>query len=335
MLGNIETAFLKNRIDKIKIEKPVYITGLARAGSTILLEFLSKSKEAATHRYTDFPAIYTPYFWGSFLDKVLPKNPKEQERPHKDGIMITLSSPESMEEMLWRSFFKNLHNPKKNSILSNNVKNDKFEKFYKEHLKKIILKRGSTRYISKANYNLTRIPYIKKLFPTAKSILLVRDPKKHIASFIKTDKYVSDIQKKHPLVLSHFNKSAHFEYGLNKKPVNCGSDNSDIMELFKSGENVRAWARYWSRINRYLFEISNSKELAGSTLLIKYEDLCSKPELTLKKIIDFISLDISDEIIDDYSKKLRLPTYYTQSFSETELAIIEEETSEVARLFGY
>ncbi|MCK4688496.1 MAG: hypothetical protein KAT66_10230, partial [Candidatus Lokiarchaeota archaeon] len=37
-----ETITLFNDIRKLKINKPIYITGLARAGTTIVLEMLSK-----------------------------------------------------------------------------------------------------------------------------------------------------------------------------------------------------------------------------------------------------------------------------------------------------
>ena len=58
--GDLESRFLADDLAQKSIIRPIYICGLARSGSTILLELLSKHPDIATHRYSDFPPIYTP-----------------------------------------------------------------------------------------------------------------------------------------------------------------------------------------------------------------------------------------------------------------------------------
>ena len=66
-LGNLESRFLRDDLGEIKIERPIYVAGLARSGSTFLLEALASHETTVTHRYKDFPPVFTPYWWHRFL----------------------------------------------------------------------------------------------------------------------------------------------------------------------------------------------------------------------------------------------------------------------------
>ena len=109
LLDKIETKMLFNDVDRIRIDNPVYITGLARAGTTIVLEMLDKHPDLATHRYQH---LFMPYI--SNLISVILNYPKiftkSYKRLHQDGIMITRESPEAVEEIFWQKFFANVHN---------------------------------------------------------------------------------------------------------------------------------------------------------------------------------------------------------------------------------
>ena len=59
-LGAIESHVLRDQIEPIVIDRPIYIAGLARSGSTILLEMIAAHRHVATHQYRDFWNIYTP-----------------------------------------------------------------------------------------------------------------------------------------------------------------------------------------------------------------------------------------------------------------------------------
>lgn len=59
-LGTWETAWASGFIEGKQVDSPIYIAGLARSGSTILLELLSSHPETTTHQYKDFPLIHIP-----------------------------------------------------------------------------------------------------------------------------------------------------------------------------------------------------------------------------------------------------------------------------------
>ena len=69
LLDRFETRWLNNNLDKINIERPIYITGLARSGTTIILEMLHKHPDLASHQYKHFLIPYTPYWIGKIVTK--------------------------------------------------------------------------------------------------------------------------------------------------------------------------------------------------------------------------------------------------------------------------
>ena len=76
-LGNLESRMLKDELDKVRIEAPIYVAGLARSGSTFLLQALAEHEDTVTHRYKDFPPVFTPYWWNRFLGFM----PKKEAAP--------------------------------------------------------------------------------------------------------------------------------------------------------------------------------------------------------------------------------------------------------------
>ena len=84
------------------IGEHIFITGLARAGTTILLNAMYKSNVFASLSYADMPFVLAPNLWSkiSFIKKDL----EFKERAHGDGIKISAESPEAFEEVFWKTF---------------------------------------------------------------------------------------------------------------------------------------------------------------------------------------------------------------------------------------
>ena len=83
-----------------KLNKHVFISSLPRSGTTILLNSLYTSGSFASLKYSNMPFITSPNLSRLFYKKKINKT----ERPHKDGLMFDLDSPESFDEV----FFFNL-----------------------------------------------------------------------------------------------------------------------------------------------------------------------------------------------------------------------------------
>jgi len=183
-LDKVETLILSRRTLNHRDASPIYIMGLARAGTTIVLEILSNHADVATHRYIHTPMAYLPYIWTKFARKTKIFI-KPVERIHKDGIIVNRESPEALEEIFWRDSFIGLHNEEISSVMNSSVSNKKFEKFYKNHMAKLLFNLRKSRYLTKNNYNITRMEYLLQLSPNSKFLLVIRNPVDHIASLIK------------------------------------------------------------------------------------------------------------------------------------------------------
>ena len=80
--------------------------------------------------------------------------------------MVTAEKSEALEEVLWMAFFPQLHDPAVSNVLDGRVQHPEFESFFADHMRKLILARDGQRYVSKNNYNVTRLGYPARFSPT-------------------------------------------------------------------------------------------------------------------------------------------------------------------------
>lgn len=329
-LGNLETSILADTLDKIEIHKPVYVSGLARSGSTILLELLNEIPGAVSHRYKDFPPVFTPYAWNTLLRYMASDTAAPTERAHKDGIMVTLDSPEAMEEPLWMSFFPAAHDPSQSNVIGAGDPDNGFADFYSAHIRKLLAVHQGNRYLAKANYQITRLEYLLNLFPDARFVLPVREPAAHIASLMKQHDLFVRGQSANSRARSHLRRVGHYEFGLDRVPINTGDDGviADIIGLWEHGEEILGWARYWNQIYAYLVErLENNSQLNSASRLIIFEDLCAAPTDKLNELFKHCGFNVDESFVARAAARIKAPSYYQSTFSNTELNCISGETA--------
>jgi len=338
-LGDLESWFLKTELQDIKIDAPVYITSLARSGTTIITEILSKHDDVCSHTYGDFPAIFTPY-WNNWLrhrQKFL--SGKKIERAHQDRIMINNDSADAFEEVIWMYFYPKLHQSKIVNELT--IENDSsFVEYYIQHIKKHLLVKKKSRYIAKANYNISRIKEILKIFPDAKFIVPIRHPVNHIASLMKQHEIYKKAAQNNNRVDSQLAASGHFEFGNLRQIINM--DHSQykerVLNLWEKNQEIKGWAHYWQGLFDAVSKIKKqSKQLDNAIKFIKYEDLCLLPKNTIGDLLQHCHLDESgfSPHLSKYEEKLSLPRYYKITFDQEEINEILQITQTVSEKFGY
>ncbi len=331
-LGNLESATLRDQLQGLAIDRPIYVSGIARAGTTIVLELLSRHPDLATHQYRDFPGQFIPAWWNRGQN---PKPAPVQERAHGDRLQVSLDSPEAMEESLWMAFFADLHRSDRSNILDRTIDNPAFEKFYRDHIRKLLLVRARPRYLAKGNYNLTRMAYLQKFLPDARFVVVVRNPREHIASLTKQHRLFCAGETAYPRALAHMQRVGHFEFGLDRRPICIGDQVAqEVCDLWNRGEEVRGTARYWASVYGWLADqLANDSELAAATKIVRYENLCENPHEILSTLLAHCELEPASPL-DEFASQIALPKYYTPNFSEREETIIAEETAAVAERFA-
>lgn len=337
-LGNLETRTVADAIEDIRVDRPIFVAGLARSGTTVLLEKLAAHPQVASHRYIDYPPVLTPYWWNRWLERVPRATEVARERAHRDGISITSQSPEAFEEMLWMAFFPQAHDPGQSAVMGRQHTHPAFERFHQEHLRKLLAVRKRQRYVAKGNYNLVRMGYLHRLYPDARFVLAIRDPVWHIASLIKQHRLFLAGEQSEPRALEHMRRVGHYEFGLDRRAINTGDADLTrrITELWESGREVEGWARYWSAIYDHVADVLEADDaLRQACLIVRYEALCSEPRGTLAQVFAHSALSLTAEALDDAAADLHAPGYYRPSFDDDELATIHAITGPVAARFGY
>lgn len=337
-LGALETRLMSEMIEGQTIDRPIYVAGLARSGSTILLELLSAHPDIATHRYRDYPAIHIPCFWNWFLERAARGADRPIQRSHGDGIRVTPDSPEALEEILWMAFFPNLHDPFRSHVLDARTRHPAFEKFYVAHLRKLLGIRDGERYLAKGNYNITRMEYLLKLFPDARFVIPVREPVWHVASLMKQHALFCEAERRHPAALRYMQTAGHFEFGLDRRPINTGDRESvaRIVDLWRKGREVEAWARLWSCVYRYVTDrLDANPALCEATMIVHYEELCRSPIDIIEGLFRHCELSAMDGYADRAARRIRPPGYYAPSFDGGELDTIRSVTAETAERLDY
>lgn len=340
-LGNLESKMLQSRIATQTVDRPVYICGLPRAGTTITLQMLSEHPDVVTHKYADFLMPYMPYVW----NQVFPRIPvdamrKPVPRIHRDRIQVTRDSAEMGEEILWEHFFPFIHDESKYSVLDGSTSNPGFERFYVDHLRKLALVRGRTRYVSKAIMCVVRMQYLRRLFPDARFLLYVRNPIDHIASMIKQDRIWAELERDDPRQIEIIELTGHHEFGPHQVMANVGNPEMlhEIRRLFDSGQAAQSRARYWAYVYGFVAkQLADDPQLKARVCIVRYEDLCSDSLATIDRILAHTGLapESFTAAREAYGKKLSFPDYYKPVFSAGELADITAVTSPVAESFGY
>lgn len=340
MLAQLESTVLGDELRRRKIDRPIYVAGVARSGTTIVTEMLAGHPDVTSHRYSDFPNIHTPYWRNWLADRIGRSRPQATERAHRDRLMVTAESPEAVEEVLWMQFFDHLHDPSLCHVLDDSTSNPKFESFYRDHIRKLLLVRGRSRYLTKGNYNITRLGYLRKLFPDARFVVPVRNPVNHVASLVKQDRLFERLAGEDPRVAEQLRRSGHFEFGPGKRCINVGDPDEAraIQAHWAEGRAVLGWAMYWNAVYRHLLDaLERDPELAEAVLPVRYEALCSESGPVIDRIVSHcrLSAEPFEVVRREYIDRISEPDYYRPDFTPAEESDLRAVTRETAEAFGY
>lgn len=333
-LGDFETRRLATVLEEIKIEAPIFICGIARAGSTILLECLSRHPDTATHHYRDYPGVLAPVVWDHVASRLYPADAVARERAHGDGIAVTADSPEAIEEMLWMTFHPDCHNPAHDNRMAGGDIAPGFTTFYRDHIRKLLWLRGGQRYLSKGNYNLPRIAALQSIFPDARFIVPLRDPVTHVGSLMRQHARFSIAQEQHPPALRYMQRVGHFEFGLDRRPVNLGDSEATaaILRLWQEGREVEGSSLYWAATHHFLADVlEDDAALRAATLLVRHDDLIAAPVAMLERIFAHARLDADPAWITGIASRIRPPRTHASALAEPAQRIVRELTADAAR----
>jgi hypothetical protein len=231
------------------------------------------------------------------------------------------------------AFFPGCHDPAQSNVLGADHSAPGFEAFYRDHVRKLLLLRQGRRYLAKGNYNVSRLGYLRRLFPDACFVVPVRDPVGHVASLIKQHRLFCAEESRDSKILDHMRRSGHFEFGLDRRPINFGDDATvrRIQADWQAGREAEGSALYWASVYGFVADLlEGDPAVAARTLLIHYDDLCAAPEATLERLYRHCGLEIEATRLRAQASRIAAPTYYKPDLSDAELDTIRAATDATA-----
>ena len=249
--------------NSVSAHSHVFIAGMARSGTTTLLNALYQTNLFASLSYADMPFVLSPNLWAKFNKGV--SSSKPQVRAHGDGIEIDNRSPEAFEEVFWQTFDQ--QDP---STLA------EFSTFISLVLKKA----QKARYLSKNNQNIQRIALLAKHYPDAKFIIPFREPRQHCFSLLSQHQKFCSLQREEPFVRKYMFWIGHREFGLDYCPSTYQESqytNTDTMDHW-----LEQWLGNYQNLQKFS-EYANVQ-------LVCYEDLCTDKQVW-SSLLRFIEVD--------------------------------------------
>lgn len=266
--ADMESTFFAKRFRHISVDRPVFVTSLPRAGTTLLLEVLSRLPGFVSHRYRDMPFVLAPLLWTTF-SRSFRRQAGLRERAHGDGMNVGYDSPEAFEEILWRFAWPSKFTDSGIRLWSGSEDPGDFRKLFTEHMQKLVASRGgaeSARYISKNNANISRIPFLSKLFREGTILVPFRHPVDQAQSLLTQHRRFVDIHAKEEFSRRYMEDIGHFEFGALHRPIQFEGLQEATGRYSK--DSLEYWMAYW------MVAFTHVLRFKDDVVLLCYEKCC-------------------------------------------------------------
>ncbi len=266
--------------------RAVYVCGLARSGTTIMLRILDEIETFRSLTYRDMPFVLAPNLW-QLITKHSQSTAVAAERSHRDGIHIHFDSPESFEEVFWRTFGTRTSDQtclgfaEPTSEVLKTFAN--FRALVANSKRQPALAHGGLRrYLSKNNNNLLRLRSLS-IDPTATILLVFRNPIDTARSLHRQHINFCEVHRVDPFARNYMTWLGHHEFGTEHLPFSFALAE---MDNTLNPADLNYWLDYWTAVHKYI--------LAQTDLrlhLINHEAMRSKPKAALDAIFAVLKID--------------------------------------------
>ena len=246
--------------------QPVFVTGLARGGTTILTRLIYASGDFATPIYRDLPFPLAPNTWAA-VNARSGRAVEARERGHGDGIVHDLDSPEAIEEHFWLTREDGRYRtaqglepmpPAPQTIAD-----------FATYTALVRLRGGAARYLSKNNNNVLRLPALAEAFPDAILLHPFRDPLQQACSLLAQHRRATELSLSDPFSATFMHWLGHHEFGpgLRAYQIPGAPGRQD------DPGGIDYWLRLWIAVHRWLLD-GQPEAVRGRQVFVDYDALC-------------------------------------------------------------
>jgi hypothetical protein len=280
----LEDILFGKKAAAIGIKEYIFVTGLARSGTTALMNKIFSTGEYASLQYSNMPILLSPNLWKKEV-KI-----DSHQRAHEDGIIIDGNSPEEFDEYFWKAFLKDSY-IKENGLIPHEIDSAILDK-YLSYIQLICFSKGKQKYISKNNNNILRLSALDTI-KGACIIVLFREPLAHASSLLKLHKKFSQTQEEDPFELEYFNFLGHHEFGKGHKPFLLTEKFKQQRQHFPK-DQLNYWLSIWINYYEYLLSQPYGFEL------VSFEDLILDERRVLAHLAKQLTIPVIPASVSDF-----------------------------------
>lgn len=307
---------------------PIFVTSLARGGTTALLNALSGEPALCSYLYRDMPFPTAPLTWSRLSGSG--RDVSTRKRAHGDGLEIGINSPEAFDEVLWMLGWQDKyratsidlwtaadHDPAARDLMQNT-----FHRVAALRAKE----RGLTpdtalTYLSKNNANIARLDLLGTAFPGAHVLVVLRHPGAHALSLWRQHQRFLKIHAEEEFTLRYMRDIGHFEFGALHRPLAFpGFDDAAL-----DPAHPDYWLAYW------MAAFSHVKMQAGTCRFVRQDQLRAAPDATMTEILTHCGLTPAQSDFSHYFHAHE-DSFDRERFSSPLLAKAEDLFAELCAL---
>jgi len=334
----LERAFLQSRYRRIAIERPIFIVGAFRSGTTLLEQILAAHPQTGYFGFGAHICPRTPVIahWATRASQEIGYLDRER-KPflHNPRLEFTLFSPCECEQLWSRIGQSAWDNSHTDLTLNANFSAPRFERDLFDLIRRHLFLHHASRFVHKNPINSLRVGYLHKLFPDARFIHIVRRPSDAILSHHRTVTRLQQTLYTDPRLRQLFEEKIRLDVLSLRIPTRTWTQ---TLALDRE-HPLLGIANQWKDLQLAIVEcVERTPGLAVQVLRLRYEALVSRPNEVLPQIWRFVELDDphAAEISRAYVRRLSCPPPLMLSKDErARLPRIRQIVAPAAERLGY
>jgi hypothetical protein len=248
----------------------IYVTGLARSGTTALLQALHATGDFSSSTYADMPFVLAPNLWAKVQSGS--RGPASTvERAHGDGIRVGLQSAEAFEEVFWRMSCGDAYICP-GHLLEHRVPLESVTEL-RELQRVVCARHGAPRYLAKNNNHLLRLRSLAPQVPDMMFLVVFRRPLEQSESLLRQHRRFLSADR---FTRQYMTWLVHHEFGATHRPlVFNGADRTAVEGAEGAALEVSYWIDRW--IDGYSHVLHVIREGHPNIIPVSHERLCEDP----------------------------------------------------------
>ena len=277
--------YLGNAAPPAAGDSPVYVCGLARSGTTILMQTLAQTGHFASATYRSMPFVMAPNLWKR-LSGLQRREGRLAERSHGDGLQIDYDSPEAFEEVFWSTYCR--ISTDSGTYRATEPSSEVLKRFAAYRQLVVLAASAATdsptrqRYLAKNNNNLLRLPSLCAE-QTATVIVAYREPLATAHSLQRMHLRYQALAQADPFTARYMKWLGHHEFGPWHLPLDIAVT---AMDPALAPDVVDYWLNYWIAIHKHLLRKAHLP-----LLLVNHDTLRADPQRVISALYSKLAIE--------------------------------------------